>query len=152
MASVTDAALPPETPIHQQLFWTTLLALQQLGGSGSRQEVIAKATELGGYSEEQQAELMPNGRTPKIAYHVSWNLTRLKRIGLADNSQRGVWSLTERGPERGPERHLSRKAAAACWRAVLVRRCRFGHSVVVAGPSFGAAWMPRFCSVRSWGS
>src|SRR4051812_32211181 len=40
---------------------------------------------------------MPNGRTPKIAYHVSWNLTRLKRIGLANNSQRGVWSLTERG-------------------------------------------------------
>jgi restriction system protein len=79
------------------LFWTTLRALQELGGSGSRQEVIAKATELGGYTEEQQAELMPNGRTPKIAYHVSWNLTRLKRIGLADNSQRGVWSLTERG-------------------------------------------------------
>jgi restriction system protein len=89
---------PPEAPpMYRELFWTTLHALQELGGSGSRQEVAAKAAELGRYSDAEQAELMPNGRTTKIAYHVGWNLTRLKRIGLADNSQRGVWSLTERG-------------------------------------------------------
>jgi restriction system protein len=120
MCAVTDVAPPTEEPIYRQLFWTTLHALQQLGGSGSRQEVAARAAEIGGYTEEQQADLMPNGRTPKIAYHVGWNLTRLKRIGLADNSQRGVWSLTERG------RNATEQDIPALWaeRAVAYRELR----------------------------
>jgi restriction system protein len=117
---VTDLGSPPVAPLHRQLFWTTLRALQELGGSGSRQEVSAKAAELGGYSEERQAELMPNGRTTKIVYHVGWNLTRLKRIGLADNSQRGVWSLTERG------RNATEQDEPALWdeRRVAYRELR----------------------------
>jgi restriction system protein len=94
---MTDAGVPNVAPVYRELFWTTLRALQELGGSGSRQEVAAQAAALGGYAEAEQAALMPNGRTTRIAYYVGWNLTALKRIGLADNSQRGVWSLTERG-------------------------------------------------------
>jgi len=77
--------------------WPTIHAVQLLGGSGTRAEIRAKAVEIGGYTEEEQAEMMPNGRTSRLYYYVSWNLTRFKRIGLLDNSQRGVWSLTERG-------------------------------------------------------
>lgn len=77
--------------------WPTIHAVQVLGGSGTRAEIRAKAVELGGYSEEEQAEMMPNGRTSRLYYYVSWNLTRFKRIGLLENSQRGVWTLTEQG-------------------------------------------------------
>ncbi len=52
---------------------------------------------------------MPNGRTSRLAYYVSWSLTRLKRVGLVDNSQRGVWSLTERG------QHASYDEVPALW-------------------------------------
>lgn len=84
--------------LHRELIWPTLRAIQVLGGSATRQEVFAKAVEVGGYNEQEQAELMPNGRTPRLHYFVTWSLTRLKRVGLVDNSsQRGVWSITERG-------------------------------------------------------
>jgi restriction system protein len=78
--------------------------MQVLGGSATRQEVIAKAVEVGGYGVEQQAMMMPNGRMSRLEYYTGWNLSRLKRIGLADNSgQRGVWALTERGQAASEE-------------------------------------------------
>ena len=71
---------------------------------------------------------MPNGRTTKIAYHVGWNLTRLKRIGLADNSQRGVWALTERG------RKATEEDVPALWeeRRVAYRQLRRERAASVA--------------------
>jgi restriction system protein len=82
-------------PLYRELFWPTLHAIQELGGSATRQEVLAKVASA--FSEQEQAELMPNGRTPRLHYYTSWNLTRLKRVGAVDNSQQGVWTLTERG-------------------------------------------------------
>jgi restriction system protein len=81
--------------LYRRLMWPTIRAIQLLGGSGTRSEIRAKAIEIGGYSEAEQAEMMPNGRTSRLEYYVSWNLTRFKRIGLLENSERGVWSLAE---------------------------------------------------------
>ena len=84
-----------DQPIYRELFWPTLLAIRELGGSGTRQEVLAEVASQ--FSEAEQAEMMPNGRTSRLYYYTGWNLTRLKRIGLIDNSRQGVWALTERG-------------------------------------------------------
>jgi len=84
-----------DQPIYRDLFWPTLQAIQELGGSGTRQEVLSKVAS--GFTEDEQAEMMPNGRTSRLHYYTSWNLTRLKRIGLIDNSRHGVWAVTERG-------------------------------------------------------
>jgi restriction system protein len=78
-----------EQPIYRELFWPTLQAIQDLGGSGTRQEVLAKVAS--GFSEDEQSEMMPNGRTSRLHYYTSWNLTRLKRIGVIENSRHGVW-------------------------------------------------------------
>jgi restriction system protein len=94
---MSSATHKPHAALYRDLMWPTIHAVQVLGGSGTRQEIRAKAVEIGGYTEEQQAEMMPNGRTSRLYYYVSWNLTRFKRIGLLDNSGGGVWSLTERG-------------------------------------------------------
>ena len=87
----------PHAALYRDLMWPTIHAVQVLGGSGTREEIRATAVLIGGYSEEQQAEMMPNGRTSRLDYYVSWNLTRFKRIGLLENSERGVWALTDRG-------------------------------------------------------
>ena len=82
---------------YRTLLWPTLHALQELGGSGTLAEIRANAAEVGGFTEDEQAEMMPNGRASRIDYYVAWALTRVKRIGLAENSAQGVWSLTPRG-------------------------------------------------------
>jgi restriction system protein len=81
--------------MHRVLFWPTLRSIQELGGSATRREILAKVAS--DFSEAEQAEMMPNGRAPRLHYYTSWNLTRLKRVGVVDNSQQGVWTLTERG-------------------------------------------------------
>jgi restriction system protein len=82
-------------PLYRELFWPTLRAIQELGGSATRQEVLAKVASP--FTEDEQAETMPNGRTSRLHYYTSWNLTRLKRVGAIDNSKQGVWTVTDRG-------------------------------------------------------
>lgn len=84
-----------DEPTHRRLIWPTLHAIQELGGSASRQEVLAKVAS--GFPEDEQAEMMPNGRTSRLHYYTGWSLTGLKRVGVIDNSRQGVWALTERG-------------------------------------------------------
>jgi restriction system protein len=38
-----------------------------------------------------------NGSRSQFAYELAWVRTYLKKAGLAENSERGVWSLTEEG-------------------------------------------------------
>lgn len=84
-----------DRPLHRDLFWPTLHAIQDLGGSATRQEVLSKVASA--FTEGEQAELMPNGRTSRLHYYTSWNLTRLKRVGVIDNSEQGIWAVTRRG-------------------------------------------------------
>lgn len=107
------AAVPlTERPIYRELFWPTLQAIQELGGSATRREVLAKVASR--FSEADQAEMMPNQRVSRLHYYASWNLTRLKRVGAIENSRQGVWTLTDRG------RSLTEKDADALWDEMLV--------------------------------
>ncbi len=64
-----------------------LAALHELGGSASRGELKNKVIE--------------NMRLPpdQTKYNVGFSISRLKRLGFIDNSERGVWSLTAKGWE-----------------------------------------------------
>lgn len=110
-APITAAKV--DQPLYRELFWPTLRAVQVLGGSATRQEVLDKTVELGGYSEAEQAALMPNGASTRVNYYTGWSLTRLKRIGLLENSQRGVWAVTERGQQ------VSEADVPGLWEEVL---------------------------------
>ena len=79
------------------LMWPTVLALRKLGGSGRPAEIDAKVLELGSFTEAQQSEMIPSGRSTRLSYNMSWARTYLKRIRLAENSDRAVWTLTELG-------------------------------------------------------
>lgn len=71
--------------------------MRDLGGSGSIDEIVEKVLELGDYSAEQQSVLHKDGPSTEIEYRLAWGRTYLKGMGLAVNSQRGVWSLTDEG-------------------------------------------------------
>ncbi|MCB1620966.1 MAG: restriction endonuclease [Thiothrix sp.] len=84
----------PDLPL---LMLITLDALRALGGSASIQELVDHIIEAENISEKEQAYLMPNGRDHRLNYYLGWARTFLKRGGAAENSVRGVWSLTETG-------------------------------------------------------
>jgi restriction system protein len=87
----------PTIPAYDDLFEPTVQALRVLGGSGTIQEIYEKICELEGYSEEQQSVLHKEGPRTEIAYRLAWARTYLKNYIAIENSERGFWSLTEKG-------------------------------------------------------
>ena len=79
-----------------QYFSPLLDALRALGGSGTPDEVVEQiATDLK-LSDEVQNETVPSGGS-RLRTNVAWARFYLVQEGLLDSSERGVWSLTERG-------------------------------------------------------
>ena len=84
-------------PTYHELLWPTLQTVIAMEGSGRIDEISRAVIEREGFSEEQQAVLHGNGPGSEIEYRLAWARTYLKGMGLLDNSERGVWSVTERG-------------------------------------------------------
>ena len=90
-----------EIPTPRDLMYPTLLAVRDLGGAATRSEMVEKVPEIAGISDEQLAVVFPEdsqhqGKS-KVLYRIRWACTYLKKIGALDNSQRGVWSITQTG-------------------------------------------------------
>jgi len=71
-------------------------ALKELGGSGKASEVVDLVIENTGISDD---ELDVTTRTgiPRIKNQIHWARMYLVHANLIDSSERGVWSLTEKG-------------------------------------------------------
>jgi restriction system protein len=83
-------------PTRDELFNPLLRALKELGGSASiqeQEETVAKILQL---SDEDVSQIHRGNRT-KFSYNLAWARTYLKRYGLLENSDRGVWALSEKG-------------------------------------------------------
>lgn len=83
-------------PKYYELFNPLLQALRELGGSASipeQEEAVARLLSL---SEDDVNEIHRGNRT-KFGYKLGWARTYLKRYGLLENSDRGVWALSEKG-------------------------------------------------------
>jgi len=86
-------------PKYDELFEPLLQAMQQLGGSASiteQEDTVAANLRL---SEKEIAEIHRGTRT-KLSYRLAWARNYLKRVGLLENSTRGVWSLTPKGSKQ----------------------------------------------------
>lgn len=86
-----------DVPPYQDLLWPAVQAMRDLGDSGSIDEITERVLELQNFSEAQQAVLHGDGPGTEIAYRLAWARSYLKGMGLAENSRRGVWSLTAEG-------------------------------------------------------
>ncbi len=76
-------------------------ALRAMGGSGTTSEVVDRAIELLGLSEEEQSKTVESGGS-KVRNQAQWARLYLVRGGLLDASARGVWKLTEQGARIDP--------------------------------------------------
>ena len=90
-----------EIPTRLDLMYPTLVAVRDMGGSATKSELLEKVPEIAGVTDEQLAVLFPESSRhqgeSKVLYRIPWACTHLKRIDALDNSQRGVWSITQKG-------------------------------------------------------
>lgn len=78
-----------------------LAAIRELGGSGRPDEVrtvIARDLRI---SDAEQSEPLPSGVQTRFENQVHWARFYLAKVGYIDSSQRGVWTLTEKGRSLG---------------------------------------------------
>ncbi len=86
----------------------TLKVIEELGGSGTIQEIAEGVIQLLGLPEEvtSQPHNPEKSSQTEVEYRLAWARTYLKKYGLIDNSERGVWSFTDkhqRGMRLDPE-------------------------------------------------
>lgn len=76
-------------------------AIRELGGSGRPDEVRAVIARELRISEAEQSEPLPSGVQTRFENQVHWARFYLAKAGYIDSSQRGVWTLTEKGRSLG---------------------------------------------------
>jgi restriction system protein len=84
---------------YDDLMNPVLRALKELGGSGTNEEILEKVSNLLSIPTDQ-LEILHNpekGGISEIEYRLMWTRSYLKKFGLIDNSDRGVWALSVKG-------------------------------------------------------
>jgi restriction system protein len=84
-------------PRYHQFFNPVLGALHALGGSGTVDEIAEKAAAA--LNLAPGVVDVPHGDSgqTEVEYRIAWARSYLKKVGLLDNSSRGVWTLTALG-------------------------------------------------------
>lgn len=83
-------------PTYDNFFEPTFLALKELGGSATVQELNQRAFEIMKLTEPQLL-VIHKGNLSEAEYRMAWARTYLKKYGLITNTDRGVWALTSKG-------------------------------------------------------
>lgn len=102
-------------PTYQDILWPTLKALEVTGGSASNEELSERVAEIMDLSEEVLDVPSKGGPMSKVDYRAAWARSHLKIIGAVENSDRGVWTLTDFGRQLESEedvRQLVKEARA----------------------------------------
>ena len=87
-------------PAFEELMNPVIRALNELGDSGTIEEINNRVIEIADLSDDQIEVLHTpekGGGQTEVEYRLGWTRTYLKKYGLLDNSSRGVWALTPEG-------------------------------------------------------
>lgn len=95
-----------QIPTYQDLLWPTLKALEKKGGSASNEELSEVVAKEMGLSDEILDAPHNDGPLSKVDYRAAWARTHLKMIGAVENSDRGVWAITDLGRHLESERQV----------------------------------------------
>ena len=86
-----------KVPSYQDLMNPTLLALHELGGSGTNEEIAEKVIELLELPDDVVEQQHAETSTTAVEYRLAWARTYLKTIGLLESPKRKLWALTPDG-------------------------------------------------------
>ncbi len=82
-------------PTYDEFIIPVIKALKTLGGSATINELNEKVYELSNLPEDTLQITHGESNITEIEYRLAWTRTYLKKYGLLDNSERGIWALTE---------------------------------------------------------
>jgi len=88
-----------QMPAYRDLWWPTLAAVRQRGGSAAVPEIEETVAEVMGLTDAQLTVIHGEGPRAEVSYRLAWARTHLKGMGLLTNSVRAIWSLTDAGAE-----------------------------------------------------
>lgn len=74
-------------------------AIKELGGSGTINEIDQKTLEILQLPQDVTEYPHGDGNKTEIQYRLAWTRTYMKKVGILENSSRGVWALTSKGRE-----------------------------------------------------
>ena len=108
-------ATKSDLPNFATYFPPTAEALKTRGGSATIEELEEDVARLMGLSEDVLAVPHKDSSRSQFQYELAWVRTYLKKVGLAENSERGVWSLTEIGEKISPSEllHIPKKVRSS---------------------------------------
>lgn len=86
-------------PAYNEMMQELFQAIKELGGSGTIQEIDDKTIEILGLSPEVLAVMHNDTSKSEVEYRLVWTRTYMKKVGILENSTRGVWALTTVGRE-----------------------------------------------------
>jgi restriction system protein len=84
-------------PKFDALMGPTVAALKALGGSASNEELHDWIADHLKVSSSARDELHADTSMTELRYRLHWARSYLKAFGAINNSERGVWTLTEAG-------------------------------------------------------
>lgn len=87
-------------PSFDKMLKPVLIAIKELGGKANIDEIDNKVIEIMKLSDDVCS--IPHGLTTnsEISYRCAWARTYLKKYGLIDNINRGVWEFTDKYNEK----------------------------------------------------
>lgn len=88
-----------EVPAYNDMMSELFQAMKDLGGSGTVWEIDDKTIEVLDLAPEVQEIMHGNSSKTEVEYRLAWTRTYMKKVGILENSSRGVWSLTAKGRE-----------------------------------------------------
>ena len=83
-------------PKQADLYWPVIQAFKELHSSRQEQLVEKVCTDIN-LSERDISILHGKGPTTEISYRISWVKDSLKRVGILETPERGLWTLTKKG-------------------------------------------------------
>ena len=95
-------------PAYTFFFEPTLKALDELGGSGSNEEIYNRVLTITHLSTEVINE-MHNFTMTEVEYRLAWARTYLKNFGAIESSKQRVWALTAKGKKMLKENEIDTK-------------------------------------------
>jgi restriction system protein len=98
---VTNVKDKKSAPQFTRYIGPVIEAIRELGGSGRPDEVRAVIAKKLRISDAEQSEVLPSGVQTRFENQVHWARFYLAKAGYIDSSQRGVWTLTEKGRSLG---------------------------------------------------
>lgn len=84
-------------PAYNEMMREVFQAIKELGGSGTITEIDEKTIEILKLSPEAREIMHGDTSKTEVEYRLAWTRTYMKKVGILENSARGVWALTAEG-------------------------------------------------------